>query len=126
MLRALPHAERHVAFRSCDEKPGIQAIATTAPDLPPNRREASTVQRDHEYKRLGTVTRSGPSSGIETSHLRWDHRSRNLEQNSSSGFLLRGLQVRVLLGSPLTVGPFDFSKTYGYFWQTGFLVCQLL
>jgi hypothetical protein len=26
--------------------------------------------------------------------------SRNLEQNSSSGFLIRGLQVRVLLGSP--------------------------
>jgi hypothetical protein len=75
----------------------------------PNRRKHSTVQRDHEYKRLGTVTLSAPSSGIETSHRRWDHRSRNLEQNSSSGFLLRGLQVRVLLGSPMK------SSTSGIF-----------
>ena len=32
MLRALPEAERPVAILSYDEKPGIQAIATTAPD----------------------------------------------------------------------------------------------
>ena len=35
MLRAMPEAERPVAVVSYDEKPGIQAIATTAPDLPP-------------------------------------------------------------------------------------------
>jgi hypothetical protein len=35
MLRSLPEAERSVAILSYDEKPGIQAIATTAPDLPP-------------------------------------------------------------------------------------------
>jgi hypothetical protein len=29
------HPERPVAIISYDEKPGIQAIATTAPDLPP-------------------------------------------------------------------------------------------
>lgn len=42
MLRALPEAERPVAVAvvSYDEKPGVQAIATTAPDLPP--RPAST------------------------------------------------------------------------------------
>jgi hypothetical protein len=33
MLRSLPEAERSVAIVSYDEKPGIQAIATTAPDL---------------------------------------------------------------------------------------------
>jgi hypothetical protein len=38
MLRKLPEAERPVAVVSYDEKPGIQAIATTAPDLPPRLR----------------------------------------------------------------------------------------
>ena len=58
MLRALPQAERPVAVVSYDEKLGILAIATTAPDLPPRPGKNTTVQRDHEYKRLGTVTLS--------------------------------------------------------------------
>jgi len=37
MLRTLPESERSVAILSYDEKPGIQAIATTAADLPPSR-----------------------------------------------------------------------------------------
>ena len=45
-----------VAIVSYDEKPGIQAIATTAPDLPPEPSEHATFARDHEYKRLGTVS----------------------------------------------------------------------
>jgi transposase len=45
-----------VAIVSYDEKPGIQAIATTAPDLPPEPGAHSTFGRDHEYKRHGTVT----------------------------------------------------------------------
>jgi transposase len=45
-----------VAIISYDEKPGIQAIATTAPDLPPVLGEHPTFARDHEYKRHGTVT----------------------------------------------------------------------
>ena len=44
-----------VAIISYDEKPGIQAIATTAPDLPPEPLHA-TFSRDHEYKRHGTVS----------------------------------------------------------------------
>jgi transposase/biotin operon repressor len=39
---------------SVDEKPGVQAIANTAPDLPPVPFKYSTVARDHEYVRLGT------------------------------------------------------------------------
>lgn len=39
-----------------DEKPGVQAIANTAPDLPPVPGEHPTVARDHEYKRMGTVS----------------------------------------------------------------------
>ena len=95
MLRALPEADRPVAIFSYDEKPGIQAIATTAPDRPPiatqklparrgkkrhrttakarcsqraaakqksnakrRKRGRGAMQRDYEYKRLGTVTLS--------------------------------------------------------------------
>ena len=45
-----------VAIVSYDEKPGIQAIATTAPDLPPKPGVYATFARDHEYKRHGTVS----------------------------------------------------------------------
>lgn len=42
-------------FVSFDEKPGIQAIANVAPDLPPTPGHGS-ISRDYEYKRLGTVS----------------------------------------------------------------------
>jgi transposase len=41
---------------SIDEKPGVQAIENTAPDLPPVPAEHPTVGRDHEYKRHGTLS----------------------------------------------------------------------
>jgi len=44
-----------VAIVSYDEKPGIQAIATTAPDLPPEPSVHPTFARDYEYKRHGTL-----------------------------------------------------------------------
>lgn len=44
------------AIISYDEKPGIQAIATTAPDLPPVPGVHATFVRDHEYKRHGTLS----------------------------------------------------------------------
>src|SRR5258707_1206746 len=47
---------KSVAIVSCDEKPGIQAIATTAPDLPPEPGVHATFARDHEYKRHGTLS----------------------------------------------------------------------
>lgn len=40
---------------SYDEKPGIQAIATTSGDLLPDDNH-STISRDYEYKRLGTIS----------------------------------------------------------------------
>jgi transposase len=45
-----------VAYVSYDEKPGVQAIGTTAADLPPEPGIHQTFARDHEYKRYGTVT----------------------------------------------------------------------
>jgi transposase len=41
---------------SVDEKPGVQAIGLTAPDLPPVPGKAATVSRDYEYVRHGTVS----------------------------------------------------------------------
>jgi transposase len=79
MLRELPHAERSVAVLSYDEKPGIQAIATTAPDLQPQPGKHTTIQRDHEYKRLGTVTLSAAVdlvTGVVHHAITQRHRSR--------------------------------------------------
>ena len=45
-----------MAIVSYDEKPGIQALATTAPDLPPVPGTYATFARDHEYKRHGTLS----------------------------------------------------------------------
>lgn len=44
------------AFVSHDEKPGIRAIDTTAPELPPAPGRHPTTACDHEYVRHGTVT----------------------------------------------------------------------
>jgi len=45
-----------VAVLSYDEKPGIQAIQNTSPDLPPVPGKHATVGRDHEYIRHGTLS----------------------------------------------------------------------
>lgn len=44
-----------VHMLSYDEKPGIQAVATTSDDLMPDERH-QTISRDYEYKRLGTLS----------------------------------------------------------------------
>lgn len=41
---------------SLDEKPGVQALGLTAPDLPPVPGKAQTLSRDYEYVRHGTVS----------------------------------------------------------------------
>ena len=51
----IPVDEPMVHTVSCDEKPGIQAIATTGDDLRPTP-ENGCVMRDAEYKRLGTLS----------------------------------------------------------------------
>jgi transposase len=45
-----------VAILSYDEKPGIQAIGNTAPDLPPVPGAHPSMARDHEYQRHGTLS----------------------------------------------------------------------
>ena len=45
-----------VAIVSYDEKPGVQVIGTTAPDLPPDPSRHACTARDHEYVRHGTLS----------------------------------------------------------------------
>jgi len=64
---------------SVDEKPGVQAISTVAPDLPPKPGQYKSVGRDYEYKRLGTVSILAAldlHSGKIIAQVRDRHRSR--------------------------------------------------
>lgn len=64
---------------SVDEKPGLQAIANTAPDLPPVPGKHSGLGRDHEYKRLGTCSILAAldlHNGHVTARVERRHRSR--------------------------------------------------
>lgn len=51
-----PDPDRKSTTVSYDEKPGIQAIKNIAPQLQPVVGQYQTIQRDHEYKRLGTLS----------------------------------------------------------------------
>ena len=51
----IPFEEMPVHVLSYDEKPGLQAIATTSEDLRPDENHP-TINRDYEYRRLGTVS----------------------------------------------------------------------
>lgn len=64
---------------SVDEKPGLQAIANTAPDLPPVPGRHPGLARDHEYKRLGTCSILAAldlHEGHVTARVERRHRSR--------------------------------------------------
>jgi transposase len=56
VLRESEASATNVAIISYDEKPGIQAIGNTAPDLPPQPGSHASFARDHEYKRHGTLS----------------------------------------------------------------------
>jgi hypothetical protein len=65
---------------SVDEKPGVQAIANTAPDLPPVAGEHAEVARDYEYERLGTCSILA-ALDLHDGHItaRVEHRHRSVE-----------------------------------------------
>jgi transposase len=54
--RAAGQETSNIITVSVDEKPGVQAIANTSPDLPPVPGKHPTINRDHEYERLGTCS----------------------------------------------------------------------
>lgn len=91
-----------MAVLSFDEKPGIQAIANTAPDLPPVPGRHATVSRDHEYVRHGTLSLlaaidllSGEIMGL----VRGRHRSREFIEflRLVDGRYGPGTKIRIVL-----------------------------
>src|SRR5438552_4622418 len=84
---------------SVDEKPGLQAIANTAADLPPVPGKHPDVGRDHEYKRLGTCSILAAldlHEGHVTARVERRHRSRefiallkDLDQYYPPGCIIR-------------------------------------
>lgn len=58
MINETPNTEqtRKSVTISYDEKPGIQALKNLAPQLSPIPGKYQTIARDHQYKRLGTVS----------------------------------------------------------------------
>jgi transposase len=64
---------------SVDEKPGVQAIKNTAPDIMPEPGKQSRVMRDYEYERLGTLSILAAldlHNGHVTAQVHDRHRSR--------------------------------------------------
>jgi len=83
LIKQMGEAAPPIVVVSYDEKPGIQAITSVAPDLPPVPGKYSCIARDYEYKRHGTVSLlagidllSGQVHGMVTDR----HRSREFVQ----------------------------------------------
>ncbi len=72
--------EQMIAILSYDEKPGIQALGTTAPDLPPVPGKHQGIGRDHEYVRHGTLSLlAGIDLVTGKIHARLEERHRSRE-----------------------------------------------
>jgi transposase len=91
-----------VAVLSYDEKPGIQAIQNTAPDLPPIPGKHVAIGRDHEYIRHGTLSLlagidllSGEVLGL----VRKRHRSTEFIEflQLADAHYPRGARIRIVL-----------------------------
>jgi hypothetical protein len=95
-----------VAIISYDEKPGIQAIATTAPDLPPERGVHATFAREHEYKRHGTISLlagidlvTGKVHALRLTYQSGPHLSSRCVQNCTFGPASSAVSSIVTLGT---------------------------
>jgi transposase len=87
---------------SIDEKPGVQAIENTAPDLPPVPEKHPTVGRDHEYKRHGTLSILASldlHDGHVVARVEERHRSREFVAllKDLDAYYPTGLTIRVIL-----------------------------
>jgi transposase len=90
------------AVISYDEKPGIQAISNTAPDLPPVSGKHQAVSRDHEYKRNGTLSLLAGIdllSGEVLAIVRDRHRSLEFTEflDLSDEKYPKGVKIRIIL-----------------------------
>ena len=87
---------------SIDEKPGVQAIENTAPDLPPVPEKHSTIGRDHEYKRHGTLSILASldlHDGHVVARVEERHRSREFVAllKDLDAYYPAGITIRVIL-----------------------------
>jgi transposase len=87
---------------SIDEKPGVQAIENTAPDLPPVPGKHSTIGRDHEYKRHGTLSILASldlHDGHVVAHVEERHRSREFIGllKDLDVYYPAGVKIRIIL-----------------------------
>ena len=76
---AAPSGVPEMVTVSVDEKPGVQAIQNIAKDLPPVASKHSSIGRDYEDKRLGTVSILAAldlNTGHVTAQVHDRHRSR--------------------------------------------------
>ncbi len=80
LLREAEGEDQAIAILSYDEKPGIQALGTTAPDLPPVPGKHQSFARDHEYVRHGTFSLlAGIDLASGKIHARLEDRHRSCE-----------------------------------------------
>jgi len=91
-----------VAVLSYDEKPGIQAIGVTAPDLAPVMGQHKSWGRDHEYVRHGTVSLMAAIdllNGHVHGHVVDRHRSREFVEflQSLDEYYKPEMKIRVIL-----------------------------
>jgi transposase len=99
---AVPEVLPTVITVSIDEKPGVQAIENTAPDLPPVPGKHPTVARDHEYKRHGTVSILASldlHDGHVIARVEDRHRSREFVQllKDLDAYYPAGVTIRIIL-----------------------------
>lgn len=87
---------------SIDEKPGIQALKNIAPDLPPVPGKHTSVGRDYEYERLGTLSLLA-ALDLHTGHVIGQvhnrHRSKEfiLLLKEIDSFYPKNCQIRIIL-----------------------------
>ena len=91
-----------IAILSYDEKPGIQAIGVTAPDLAPVVGQHKSWGRDHEYVRHGTVSLMAAIdllNGHVHGHVVDRHRSREFVEflKSLDDHYKPEMKIRVIL-----------------------------
>ena len=86
-----PQGDERLVVLSCDEKPGLQAIGTTAPDRPPVPGSHPMWARDHEYIRHGTMSLLAAIDLLDGTVL-----GHVVERHTSAAFieLLRTLDAR--------------------------------
>lgn len=87
---------------SIDEKPGVQAIENTAPDLPPVPGKHPAVGRDYEYKRHGTLSILASldlHDGHVIARVEDRHRSREFIQllKDLDAYYPAGVTIRIIL-----------------------------